>query len=173
MQRKEFDVGIMAGPHLDVSLRKIHLYNEEILVYAPQLGKTKIKSDDLRDIQPWLLNHGNCLRTQMIEFCQLSEDQFGQKWNYEGGNIDLLLKMVELHGGYSLVPEFYEVTARQRDSLSRIYAEDEHENPGREIIALVPNRSMKWDIIERMLREAQLEFISSNKNSIKILNWRS
>lgn len=173
LQRKEFDIGIMAGPHADASLRKIHLYNEEILVYAPQLGKNKITREDLRAIQPWLLSQGNCLRTQMIEFCHLSEDQPIQNWNYEGGNIDLLLRMVEIHGGYSLVPEYYEVTAEQKQSLSKIYGEEDGENPGREIIALVPNRSMKWEIVERMLREVQLQFAHSNKKSIKILNWKS
>ncbi len=173
LQRREFDIGILAGPHVDSSLRKIHLYNEEIMVYAPHVKKSKITSDDLQGAQPWLLSHGNCLRTQMIEFCQLSNEETTQGWNYEGGNIDLLLKMVDLHGGYSLVPEFYEISAMQRKKLSRIYTKEENENPGREIIALVPNRSMKWESIEKMLRSVQLEFGHEQKKGIKILDWKS
>lgn len=172
MERKELDLAILAGPVNDPSLRTIPLFKEEILVYCPSVGRKKMEASELTDLHPWLLSRGNCLRTQMIQFCQLKDEVQADAWNYEGGNLELLLKMVDQHGGYSLVPEFYHLNEIQRAHLKTIHSHSASGVPAREIIALVPNRTLKWDSIERLIREVQLFYNKMEVKEMEVLNWR-
>ena len=170
MDRKELDMAILAGPFNDNRLRTIPLFKEEILAYIPSLGKTEISVEDLSELHPWLLSRGNCLRTQMIQFCQLKEEQEIDTWNYEGGNLELLLKMVDMNGGYSLVPEFYHLHENQRKQLKSI-TNGMNLVPAREVIAVVPNRSLKWESIEQLIREIQLNYNKKARHEMRVLDW--
>jgi LysR family hydrogen peroxide-inducible transcriptional activator len=172
MERKELDLAILAGPVVDASLRTIPLFKEEILAYCPTVERKEMDASDLTTLHPWLLSRGNCLRTQMIQFCQLKDEVQADAWNYEGGNLELLLKMVDQHGGYSLVPEFFHLNEAQRAHLKTIHSHSTTGVPAREIIALVPNRTLKWDSIERLIREVQLFYNKKEVKEMEVLNWK-
>jgi LysR family hydrogen peroxide-inducible transcriptional activator len=146
------------------------MFKEEILAYIPSCNKNEISVEELTELHPWLLSRGNCLRTQMIQFCQLKEGQEIDAWNYEGGNLELLLKMVDMNGGYSLVPEYYHLNENQRTQLKSI-SNGTKSVPAREIIALVPNRSLKWETIEKLIREIQFNYNRVSKSEMHVLNW--
>jgi len=172
LERKEIDLAIMAGPFNDSRLRTIPLFQEEILVYNPTIIGDKIDKNELLNLHPWLLSKGNCLRTQMIQFCQLKEESESDTWNYEGGNIELLLKMVDKFGGYSLVPENYHLNPVQSKALKSITTKGNSAVPAREIIAIIPNRSPKLSFLESLIREVQLFYNSGKeKRKMDILNW--
>lgn len=171
IERKEIDLAVLAGPHNDARLRTIPMFKEEILAYVPGFKKNTISVEELVELHPWLLSRGNCLRTQMIQFCQLKEGQEIDAWNYEGGNLELLLKMVDMNGGYSLVPEFYHLSDSQRRNLKSIKSEFSKSVPAREIIALAPNRSLKWEKVEQIIREIQLNYGRSSREEMEVLNW--
>ncbi|OFZ67458.1 MAG: hypothetical protein A3D92_19040 [Bacteroidetes bacterium RIFCSPHIGHO2_02_FULL_44_7] len=166
LDQKKIDVGILAGPVHDPKLRTIHLFQEEIRLYYPSTKAEEVQADALKNMRPWLLTSGNCLRTQMMNFCELRAHQ--QEWDYEGGNIELLLRMVELHGGYTLVPENY-IQSSSGD-YKRIVSLN-GDVPAREIIALTPNRNGKWKQVERMLRSVQLRYSSPSKGKYQLLTW--
>jgi LysR family hydrogen peroxide-inducible transcriptional activator len=170
MEKKELDLAILAGPFNDNRLRTIPLFKEEILAYVPSNKKKTISVEELTELHPWLLSRGNCLRTQMIQFCQLKDEQEIDAWNYEGGNLELLLKMVDMNGGYSLVPEYYHLNENQRTQLKSI-TNGSNSVPAREIIALVPNRSLKWETIEKLIREIQFNYNRVSKSEMHVLNW--
>lgn len=172
LDRKSIDLAILAGPYSDVKTRTIPIYREEILAYTSETEDEGILTDSLMEMHPWLLSKGNCLRTQMVSFCQLKEERDSQEWNYEGGNLELLLKMVDLHGGYTLVPEFYKLNEQQKSNLKHIQTVNYNTVPAREIIALVPNRSLKWSTIERLLRDIQLSYNKGTKDNLEVLNWK-
>lgn len=170
LERKEIDLAILAGPYNDNRLRTIPMFKEEILAYMPSCNKNEISVEELTELHPWLLSRGNCLRTQMIQFCQLKEGRVIDAWNYEGGNLELLLKMVDMNGGYSLVPEYYHLNENQRKQLKSI-SNGTKSVPAREIIALVPNRSLKWETIEKLIREIQFNYNRVSKSEMHVLNW--
>lgn len=168
LELKKIDIGIMAGPWLDQKLRTTNLYLEEIKLYYPKGTKSEISANELADLHPWLLTSGNCLRTQMMNFCELKGEE-SNDWDYEGGNIELLQRMVDLHGGYTLVPEHCSVG--DPASLKRIVSEL-GEMPMREIIALTHNRTSKWSQLERLIRTIQFKYVNTKQEgSAKILNW--
>lgn len=166
LDQRNIDVGILAGPVHDPKLRTIPLFQEEIRLYYPSSKAQEIQADALKNMRPWLLTSGNCLRTQMMNFCELRAHQ--QEWDYEGGNIELLLRMVELHGGYTLVPENY---IRSSSGDYKRIVSSNGDAPAREIIALTPNRNGKWKEVERMLRSVQLRYSSASKGKYQLLTW--
>lgn len=169
-EKKEIDVAIMAGPHYDPKLRTIPLFSEEILVYCPSIETPNIQLEDLHALHPWLLSKGNCLRTQMIHFCQIQTGESRDEWNYQGGNIELLIEMVNQNGGYTLIPENYSLQ-NGKEHLKKV--ESPAGIPAREIIALYPSRTIKQEKTEQIIREVQLAFLQQrNFASLNVLNWR-
>lgn len=173
LEKKEIDLAILAGPVHQSNLRTIPLFQEEIKAYIPSKKGNEISTNELLDLHPWLLSKGNCLRTQMIHFCGLN-NEISDNWNYEGGNLEMLLRMVDVKGGYSLVPEEYQRVLKLDDTkCKRIYSSDNQEIPAREVIALLPNKTSKWESIERIIRSVQLNYgKEKNRKNLQILNWR-
>jgi len=172
LEKKELDAIIIAGPVNDMRYRNVPLFMEEIFAYIPTLKTTEITTDQLKELRPWLLSSGNCLRSQMIRFCQLKDENEKQDWNYEGGNLDLLLSMVDQYGGYTLIPENHHLDLVKEKSIRRIYDAQHKHYPAREIIALSPSRSLKWPVIERILREVQLQYNSKSNEPYEVLAWK-
>lgn len=168
LSQGKIDIGILAGPVVDPSYRVTKLYDEEIRVYYPSQSKKILITNDLKDAHPWLLTSGNCLRTQMMHFCEL-ENEDNEKWDYQGGNLELLLDMVDNFGGYTLVPENYK---DYKDREFKQIQSETKEVPVREIIAVTRNRSPKWEIMEKLIRTVQLSFDSSKKRNKQVLSWQ-
>ena len=173
LEKKEIDIAIMAGPFNQPNLRTIPLFKEEIKAYIPSIHSETIYSNDLIDLHPWLLSKGNCLRTQMIHFCGLTNDK-DDSWNYEGGNLEMLLRMVDVKGGYSLVPEEYQrVLNLDNSKCKRIISSENNEIPAREIISIFPNKTSKWESIEKIVRSIQLNYGKDDGDKkYQVLNWK-
>ncbi len=171
MENKALDVAILAGPFNDPKTRTIPLYTEEILVYSKEFDSSVIQTSQLMEMHPWLLSKGNCLRTQMIRFCKLKEETESDTWNYEGGNLELLIDMVDLHGGYTLVPENYKLNAARKNRLKHVHSGNQKTVPAREVIALIQHRTLKQQALDRLIREIQYRYSSSQHNNMEVLNW--
>lgn len=172
LEKKELDVIIIAGPYGNVRYTSNHLYSEEILAYIPNYNETEVTTDYIRTLHPWLLSSGNCLRNQMISFCQLKDDGESHAWNYEGGNMDLLLSMADQHGGYTLVPQHHLLSNERKNNLKRITSPGYSQHPAREIVAISPARSLKWKGIERIIREIQFQYATNQQANFEILSWK-
>lgn len=168
LELRKIDMGVLAGPVGDPRLRSHVLYQEEIMAFLPEGKQDEVTTEDLKDYHPWLLTQGNCLRTQMVHFCNLNKEE-DEQWSYEGGNMGLLERMVESHGGYTLVPEF---SIDRNDRAYKRIRSATGEVPAREIISLSPNRSSKWPIIEKIIRSIQLEFASGRAEEFQLLSWK-
>lgn len=169
MEENRYDVGIMAGPHTSRRMHTVPLFQEEIKIYYPEGKENLVAPEEIADEQPWLLSKGNCLRTQMVNFCKLENGDSDNQWNYEGGNMDILTKMVDLNGGYTLVPEYYKL---QTSALKRMYDSNTKEFPARQIIGIVPNKLSKKKSVDALLRIIQLHYNTKKRDDFRILDWR-
>lgn len=170
---KKIDMGIMAGPVNRDDLHSEPLFNEEMLVYSTEwkAGK-KIHMEDLKEKQPWLLSKGNCLRTQMLHFCQLQEESEA-RWNYEGGNISLLVDMVNQYGGYTLVPEFYSKQyALPQKYLHHISAEHTSSVPARSIIALSSHKQKQHPDLKALWTFLKKNYANTKLKQFEVLSWK-
>lgn len=166
----KIDLGIMAGPYLDFRLESILLYKEQILVYCPEFKGDHLTLDQLKESKPWLLSNGNCLRNQMWEFCQLDSKSNSFEWDYQGGSIEILMKMVEQNGGYTLIPENIDVPNDKRENLKTLT--HKNLNPAREVIALFPKRTIKSITIKEIIKIIKRNVLSSKNDNLTILNWK-
>lgn len=170
IDQRKIDLGILAGPVENPNLRVTPLFAEEILAYAPGIEGDPLLVDTLQHLQPWLLSKGNCLRTQMMQFCEINEDQT-TRWNYQGGNMDLLMRMVDQEGGYTLIPELYLPFVAQQTGFKTI-RDDEGNFPGRSIVAVNPQRHSNWDSMEKIIRGMQHKYNKKPNRQMEILSWK-
>ena len=146
LNRAEIDVAIMATPIESEGLLEIPLYYEKFLAYiAPEVsepGKGEISLEDLPPEQLWLLKEGHCLRNQVMNICNRNP---AAQPIYEAGSIDTLVKIVDLNGGYTIIPELHEkmLSDEQKSKVRRLQSPE----PVREVSMVIRNDYVR----ERML----------------------
>jgi len=172
LENKQVDLGIMAGPYVANSIRTIPLFTEEIKAYINTDKEDFVFTTMLTESHPWLLSQGNCLRTQMVHFCDLKKNN-ADEWDYEGGSLDVLLEMVNQNGGYTLIPKEYEKRVRfNQHFIKRIYSPDKNDVPARQVIAMTPERNSKWDLVEKIVRSIQLYYGNQEDVNYQVLSWK-
>lgn len=170
IEERKVDFGIMAGPLNTKNISENILYNEEILVYAPSIKNKEITTATLAKLKPWLLAEGNCLRTQMVNFCNLKNND-PKEWSYEGSSIPILLEMVKKFGGYTLVPyHFMEFCTLPKEDFHRVG----NQTPVRQIIGIYHDKNAKEDYLKTMIRQIQRKKGGESKpfEYANLLAWR-
>ena len=116
------DAGIaLAGNALD-GLIEIPLYSEHFVVYLSEKCWRKLpvfKPENLTNEHMWVLKEAQCLRESAFSFCKSKE--IGRHI-YEAGSIDTLIRIVDMNGGYTIIPEMHLpfLTDSQRQHTRRI-----------------------------------------------------
>jgi LysR family hydrogen peroxide-inducible transcriptional activator len=123
----ELDAGIFATPVMSTGIYFQPLFYEKFFLYVsqqhPWFRKVTVNIADLAGANIWLLREGNCFRSQVSDICQLQENRQGQnKFIYESSSIESLMRIVEYHGGMTLIPELatLAVSAEQEGLLKEI-----------------------------------------------------
>ncbi len=107
LKRESVDMFIAATPLEEDEFFEIPLYYEKFLAYFSKdhplrdvpLSATNLPQDNL-----WILEEGHCLRDQIFNFCQRS---LPYNHTFEAGSIDTLVRIVDINGGYSVIPELH------------------------------------------------------------------
>lgn len=105
----KLDVGIMATPLSQKGFSEKHLFYEQFKVYVAEgnksLKKKFILAEDIDVTKLWLLEEGHCLRSQVLNLCEIQKQQaIVHHLDYETGSIETLLKITEINGGITIVP---------------------------------------------------------------------
>lgn len=106
----QIDVGILVTPLQNESLKTTPLYYEEIKVYANKkhefIKKDTISAQEIASPDLWLLSEGHCFRSQVLNLCAYHTNrQEKNAFEFESGSLETLKKMVDIEGGYTLLPE--------------------------------------------------------------------
>ncbi len=120
IKKDELDAGIIATPIDNLKLNCDVLYYEEFMVYSSdQIEKDYLLPSDIEIKELWLLEEGHCLRSQIMNLCELKAKTDGMI-NYNAGSIDTLLNLVDTQGGITIVPELAirQLSAYRRKRLS-------------------------------------------------------
>jgi LysR family hydrogen peroxide-inducible transcriptional activator len=104
------DVAIMATPLSEKGFAERHLFYEEFKVYVAgqnrSLKKKYILAEEIDVNKLWLLEEGHCLRSQVLNLCEIQKQQaIVHHLDYETGSIESLLKITEMNGGITILPE--------------------------------------------------------------------
>jgi LysR family hydrogen peroxide-inducible transcriptional activator len=106
--RAEIDMAILSTPLSDPKILEVPLYYEKFVLYlAPSeelYNEEEVSSENLPLDHLWVLEEGHCLRNQVFNFCHKKSLQSSV---YEAGSIDTLVKIVDVNGGYTVIPELH------------------------------------------------------------------
>ncbi|HRN37647.1 MAG TPA: LysR substrate-binding domain-containing protein [Flavobacteriales bacterium] len=150
------DVGLLATPLGVAGLREEPLFNERFLLYvSPQEGigrKQYVLPSEINADRLWLLEEGHCLRSQVLDLCQLRErGAAGGRFAYVSGSIEALMRMVDAQGGLTVVPELATVgMPLAREAGVRAFKAPV---PVREISLVSYRHSVKGQLLQ-MLKDA-------------------
>lgn len=161
LKRHQLDAAILATPLNLPSMKEYPLYYEQFVVYASkeeQLMKKKfLLPTDIDTHRLWLLEEGHCLRSQIVNLCELRKKELeNSNLEYEAGSIETLKKMVDMNKGVTIMPELavHELSARDRKQIRYF----KPPVPVREISIVTYQHFVKKRIIE-VLREEILRAI--------------
>jgi LysR family hydrogen peroxide-inducible transcriptional activator len=112
LSEDRLDAGLMATPLSVAGLVEEPLYYETFNVYASAghrllKGKT-CRIDDLDTSDMWLLQDGHCFKDQVMQLFSVRSKsaQSLPRVQFQGGNLDTLLRLVKHGKGYTLLPAF-------------------------------------------------------------------
>ena len=118
----EIDMAILSTPLSDPKILEVPLYYEKFVAYIspdePIYSQQEISTSEMPMEHLWVLEEGHCLRNQVLNFCE--HKTFTP--TYEAGSIDTLVKIVDVNGGYTVIPELHceLLTKTQKRNLRKI-----------------------------------------------------
>lgn len=152
------DAGLMATPLNEKGLLEEVMFYEEFIAYVSKKEKLFAKKYLLPgdiDVQKlWLLEEGHCLRSQVLNLCELQKSAaFDKHFEYETGSIETLKRFVEQNQGITLLPELatLDLTAAKKQMLR--YFKDPA--PAREISMVTLKSFVKRKLIELLQLEIE------------------
>ena len=156
LEKDHLDVGILATPINVDGIKEYPLFYEKLVVFVSnketKLKKKFILPEEIDVNRLWLLEEGHCLRSQMMNLCELRKKNtdFGNL-EYEAGSIESLLKIVEMNNGITVVPELAVINfdAKQKKQIREFKAPV----PVREISLVTYRHFVKTKLLEVLANE--------------------
>ncbi len=154
LKKETIDVGILVTPLNEKGIIEQPLFYEEMLLYINKnhsfSKKEEIKPIELASPDLWLLNNGHCFRSQVINLCSykpgLTKDAH---FEYASDSLETIKKMVEIEGGFTLLPEL----ALSDDNSKTLIKRFETTTPLREVSFAYTRNYMKKKILTVLSKE--------------------
>lgn len=169
LEQYSLDVGIMATPLNNTALIEQPLFYEQFVVYASAeeklLKKKYLLAQDIDINRLWLLEEGHCLRSQVMNLCELkNREKELHQLDFESGSIETLKKIVDLNQGITILPELAlnDLHASQRDRIRQFKSPA----PVREISIVTFRHFVKEKLIDALKQEI-LDNIPADMKSTK------
>ncbi len=110
LKKDQLDVGLLVTPLHDAAIEEKPLFYEEIQLYThqdhPLFKQPTVRMEDITQPGLWLLTEGHCFRHQVLNLCSLDHKiEANRPFLFESGSLETLRKLVEVEGGFTLLPE--------------------------------------------------------------------
>lgn len=163
LKKAELDMAILATPLNESGLLEIPIYYEKFYAYVSPIdslySEEEIRPERLPGMNFWLLQEGHCFRNQIINLCNKDTVHSAA---YEAGSIDTLIKVIDLNGGHTIIPELHIplLTEEQKKNVRKLKQKDSV----REISIVVRNDYVREgmlnivsDIIKKIIPDSMLD----------------
>lgn len=124
LEKHDLDAGLLATPLNNSRLIEQPLFYEEFVVYASAkeklMKKKYLLANDIDVNRLWLLEEGHCLRSQVMNLCELkSKEKELHQLDFAAGSIETLKKIVEANQGITILPTLamQEMTSKQKQHV--------------------------------------------------------
>lgn len=174
LKNDELDLGILATPLLENSIREVPVYYEPFVLFLPRnhklLNKEFVQGEEIRTEELLLLSEGHCFREQALEVCSYSGYQNQSAFRYESGSIETIKQMVSKGIGITLIPKLAILNDTDQ-KFSRPFVAPE---PSREISIVTHKSFVKEkliDIIHESMKASVPESMNKAQRRIRVV-WR-
>lgn len=124
LERNEIDAAILATPLENKMLIEKPLFYEQFVVYASStekfMNKKYLLAEDIDVNRLWLLEEGHCLRSQVINLCELkSKEKEIHQLDFAAASIETLKKIIEINNGITILPSLAlaDMTEKQMQNI--------------------------------------------------------
>lgn len=103
----KIDLGIAVSGLAAPEIEEKHFYSEPFHVYMAKDCLIKIKAFNPADLvheKMWIMKESQCMRESAFSFCK--SRSIGRHI-YEAGSIDTLIRIVDINGGFTIIPEMH------------------------------------------------------------------
>lgn len=109
LQKDSIDAGIIGTALPSNQFKELPLYFEPFYLYAspdhPLTRKANVEIEDIDTSDMWLLSEGHCLRDQSIDICKQVRSDKDRHVQFESGNLETIIKIVDQGHGVTILPE--------------------------------------------------------------------
>ena len=120
LQKGQLDVGLFVPLTNIHNLEQRLIFKEEFIGYVnedhPLYKVEKIDAFLLHVDDVWVMNEGHCFREQVLNICRPAETANGQL-RFQSGSLEALKKLVDMHGGITLLPELATLDMTDQEKL--------------------------------------------------------
>ena len=160
LQKDLLDAGVLVTPLHNEHVTEQPLYYEEMFIYVnpnhPLSTKPVIKVNDIATPDIWLLSDGHCFRHQVINLCELENLESDLPFDFEGGSLDTMMKIIDREGGFTLIPE-----------LTGLEIAGNKERKVRHFSNIVPLREVSLVYTRRFAKAKMIDMLAESiKNAI-------
>jgi LysR family hydrogen peroxide-inducible transcriptional activator len=167
------DLGFLATPLNESSIREIPVFYEPFLLYLPEnhrfMNEKLMLAEDLDPSEVLVLDEGHCFREQALAICKRAKLGSSIGFDYQSGSIEALKSLVQNGVGYTLVPELSVINELNSVHIRRFT----YPEPVREVSIVVHSSYFKESVINR-LKETIQKVIPQRflkKQSIVEFDW--
>jgi LysR family hydrogen peroxide-inducible transcriptional activator len=176
LQKDLLDAGILVTPLNNQNVIEKPLYYEEMMIYLnsqhPLVTKPVIKVNDIATPDIWLLSDGHCFRHQVINLCDLQDMESDLPFDFEGGSLDTIMKIIDREGGFTLIPELagLELGSNEQNKIRKF----SNIVPLREVSLVYTRRFAKAKLISLLAQSVQKSIPEGmlDKGRGTIVEWR-
>lgn len=171
------DIGILVTPLNEEDMVEKPLFYEEFMGYLnhrhPLFKQEELSLEDASYENLWILNEGHCFRNQVLNICHpdLSKEREKQ-FVFESGSLEGLRKIVDQHGGMTLLPELATLDMNQTEkSKIRRFTDPK---PIREVSLIMKKSYLKRKLVEELhntIINSIPGYIHSEKSG-EVIKWR-
>lgn len=158
LELEELDGALAATPLSDSKFQESPIFYEPFILYVskqhPFAKRKSVHEEELDGKDVWLLKEGHCLRNQVIRLCSLGGKPSPFKTvTFEGGSLETLMRLVDQHGGYTLLPWLRFIETK---GSKGVFVPFEGAPPLREVSLVTRHRALKEGIHEALSRTVRL-----------------
>lgn len=151
LKKNQLDVGILVSPLNDPAIRETPLFYEPLMVYSSHgFEKHYLLPEDIIPEELLLLEEGHCLRSQIMNLCELRR-RADSRLNYHSGSLETLMRLVGTGQGVTILPSMAveTLTTEQRTHVFPFRAPV----PMREVSLATHRDFLKNDLIAALREE--------------------
>ncbi|SMO34709.1 LysR family transcriptional regulator, hydrogen peroxide-inducible genes activator [Saccharicrinis carchari] len=178
LNKDTVDVGLLVTPLNEKGIREKTIFYERMFLYVnnehPLAALPKIDSEDMDVEGLWLLSRGHCFRSQVVNLCSFRDKMRDENSiDYESGSLETIKKLVEIEGGYTLLPELSVDDKVRNNKYARIKNIGDSD-PLREVSMVYSRNFAKQQLLHVLfdcIRESVPQHLLNKKHG-HIVEWR-